>query len=461
MLGFARAVLLARFLMPEHFGVVALALFFIGLCASLRYLGLDDAFIHRQEPGEQFAATYFTLRIGLDLTVAMAVVVAAPVVQAAFPQMGGLGAVLPALACAYVLSNLSCVQETMLRKHLSFAALAKTDVLASVVMTVVAPYLAWRGYGIWALAAEHVSGAATRALLTWGPLRHWQPRLGWNRDALGELWAYGRSSWLGSNLLYVLDRLDDFWVGFALGKTPLGFYSKSYELAHYPRRVFANPVIAVFSPILARLQGDRDQLSRAFSRAAHAVIRIGCLAAGMFGSVMPEFIDLVIGEKWRPMLWTFRIMVIYAAIDPLMILVSSVFLVTGCPHELTRIRVIQAFVFIPAMVAGAALWGINGVAVAADVMLIVGAWTALRPLSSLMDFSVARLALWPAIAFTIAASAAAGVEWQWQVTSIQSALVKLLLFGTVFAGLLLCVEGRDYVEASRSAARALWKPPDS
>ena len=278
---------------------------------------------------------------------------------------------------------------------------------------------------------------------------------------MGEFWAYGRSSWLGANLLYMLNRLDDFWVGFALGKTSLGFYSKSYELAHYPRRVFANPLIVVFTPIFARLQRDRVQLSRAFSRAAYAVIRIGCLVAGMFGAVMPEFIDLVIGEKWRPMLWTFRIMVIYAAIDPFMILVSSAFLVTGYPRELTRIRVIQAVVFVPAMVAGAAFWGINGVAVAADVMLIIGAWVALRPLRRLVDFSIVRLALWPAIAFTIATLAAAGVEWQWQEISIESGLLKPLLFGAVFAGLLLCVERRDYIEASRWAARALWKSPDS
>ncbi|MGC9084118.1 MAG: oligosaccharide flippase family protein, partial [Anaerolineae bacterium] len=66
-LGFLRSVLLARLLLPEHFGLVALALFYIGLAAQLRGLGLDIALIHRQDADELFMRTYFSLRLGLDL----------------------------------------------------------------------------------------------------------------------------------------------------------------------------------------------------------------------------------------------------------------------------------------------------------------------------------------------------------------------------------------------------------
>ena len=144
-LGFLRSVLLARWLLPEHFGLVALALFYIGLAAQLRGLGLDMALIHRQDADEPFLRTYFSLRLGLDLLAFGLLLALLPLLQRAYPQMSGLAVILAVLIFVYFLSNLSQVQETLIRKNLAFSQLAATDVAASIAMTVVAPLLAWLG----------------------------------------------------------------------------------------------------------------------------------------------------------------------------------------------------------------------------------------------------------------------------------------------------------------------------
>jgi PST family polysaccharide transporter len=443
-LGFVRSVLLARLLLPEHFGVVALALFYIGLVIRLRGLGLDMALIYRQDVDEALMKTYFTFRVGLDALALGLLLVATPLLRLAYPDMLGLGAVLPMLILAYCLSNLSQVQETLLRKNLAFSRLAVTDIAASLLMTTVAPYLAWRGWGVWALVAEQVGGLGTRFLLNWGPFRQWWPKLGWDRGVGRWLWEYGKPTWAAANLGYLLDRFDDFWVGTALGETPLGYYSKSYEFARYPRRVFANPLVSVFGPIFARLQDERVRLSRAFYRSAHFILRTDFLIAGAFALVMPEFIHFVIGEKWLPMLWTFRLMLIYTVLDPLLMLIGNLMLAVGRPQEMQRVRLVQMGFFIPAVVLGAYLWGINGVALAADGMLLVGAWRYYYPLRQVVDFSLVRLAAWPGVALTVAWGAGFWVENSIRGTQWQVLLLKLGAFLLLFGGFLLVAERGDY-----------------
>jgi O-antigen/teichoic acid export membrane protein len=451
-LGFARSVLLARLLLPEHFGVVTLAMFYVALAAKLQALGLDQALIHRQDTDETIRRTYFTLRIGTVLLSSLLVVAAAPVLGYLYPAMPLLAWVLLALIGVEIVKSLSTVQETMLGKDLAFRQLAITDVVASVVMTAVAPFLAWLGWGVWALVAEQASGILARLGMTWGIFRRWSPHVGWDRAAVRWFWEYGKPTWGASNLNLLLDRFDDFWIGTTLGKTPLGYYSRAYEFARYPRRVVADSLVSVFNPVFARLQKDRLHLSQAFYRTAYIILRSGFLISGAFALVMPEFIHVVIGDQWAPMLLTFRLMLIYTLLDALLMMGGNLLFAIGRPHLVQRTTMVQALFFIPAVVLGAQFWGINGVALAADGMLVLGGMVLYRYLRQVVDFSLLRLVLWPTLALGVAWSAGLVLEAGWQVTGAwEMAIGKLVLFSGLYLTLLLALERGDALQGFRWA----------
>lgn len=449
-LGFLRSVLLARFLAPEHFGILTLALFYIGLTAQFRALGLDRAIIHRQDATEQTLGTYFTLRVATLLgslgLLSVVVLLLSHVYSSPLLPFG----ILIALAGIDLVKGLSSVQETLLSKDLAFRSLAITDIAASATMTVVGPLLAWVGWGAWALVAERASGILVRFILTWFVFGQWRPRLAWDTNVVRWLLNYGRSAWGASNLAFLLDRFDDFWIGTALGKTPLGYYSRAYEFTRYPRRVVANPLVGVFSPIFARLQADRLRLSQAFYRAAHIILRSGFLIAGAFALIMPEFINLVIGEQWAPMLLTFRLMLVYTLLDALLMLGGSLLLAIGQPQRLRHSRLIQTVFFIPAVFIGARLGGINGVALAADGMLAVGTWVLYRQLRDMVDFSLTKLSFWPLVAFIVAFGTGLWLEAStlllapWLV-----ATSKLGIFTGLYLSILAVTERGDYLKGIR------------
>ncbi len=454
-LGFARSILLARLLLPEHFGVVALALFFVSLAGQLRGLGLDRALLHRQTTQGSVYGTYLTLKLALTGGGTLLLILLAPWIARFYPQQPLLAPVMIALAGITFLGALNQIQETLLGMTLNFRALALTNVGASVVMTVVAPYLAWRGWGAWSLVAELGSGILTRSFLVWGPLRVGALRLRFNITEARWFWRYGRANWVGTNVGFLLDRFDDFWVGTTLGKTPLGFYAKAYEFARYPRRLLANPLVSVLAPVFARLQDERLHLSQAYFRLMSLLVRSGFLVGGLAVLLAPEFVFYVLGAKWMPMVRTFQLMIVYVLLDPLLMATNNLLMAVGAPQAVARARLGQLAFFVPAVVLGARWGGIEGVALAADGMLVVGGVLLHRAVRHHVDYSVLRLFGWPVVGGglgTLLALAWVGTDGVSHPQPLTVAAVKAGAYAAALGLVLLAAERRELW----SMGRALW-----
>jgi len=459
-LGFVRAVLLARLLAPEHFGVVALAAVFVNVLAQLRALSLGVAIVHHPAPDEATYRTYFSLWLGLAAGTVGLFVPLIPTVAGFYPDMPRLGSVMLALAAVDILTTVALAQDGLLTRAMRFRTVAGADVCAATAMTVCAPTLAWAGWGPWALVAEPVSGLVARTLYVWVQAPAVRPRFGWHPAAARWFWDYGRPSWLAANLEYLLMRFDDFWVGTALGNTALGFYSRAFEFAHYPRRLVAAPVGNVFLPALARLRGDRRRLSRAYTRLLSLMVRVAFWFVPLFVLAAPEFIRLLLGERWLPMQLSFQLMVVCALLDPLLWGAVRLLMALGEPGLVARGRALQLAVFVPAVVLLSRTWGIAGAALAADLKVLVGMLVLFRFARRFVDYSPRLVFFWPAVAMGTAAVLTAALPASWlPVRPATGLLVKMLLTSAVYAAVLAMGEGAQWRAGGREVWQALF--PDT
>lgn len=455
LLGFLRSVLLLRLLLPEHFGVVTLALFYLNLVAQLFGFGFDNTFIHRQDAANagRIRGVYFTLRTGAALLTLLVLALLLPLLRVAHPADPLLTPVLLALMLFTLLRGLNMSQVTILTKEMAFRQLAITDVICSVVMTLVAPTMAWLGYGVWSLVGEQLSGAITRFFLVNVHYRAWVPRPAWDWPIVRSFFHFGNRLWVSSSLDFALDRFDDWFVGSFLGSTALGYYSRAYEYAHYPRRVIANPILSVFFPAFARLQDDRLRLSRAFFRATSLMVRTGGLFTLLFVFTAPEFTPLLLGERWLPMVPTFQLMVIYTFLDPLALAASNLLVAAGHPGVLMRTRIVQMLIFVPAAVVLGLWQDIAGVAVAADIMALVGALILFRHSHRVTTYSARALWFWPLVAMLAISLLLIFTGPLWQPLPLWSRFLLKCAFIPPLYGLLLWLTEREQL---LSGMQMLW-----
>jgi len=448
-LGFIRTTLLLRLLFPEDFGTNALALLYINMVFVLFSFGYNSAFIHHTDANEIVRKTYFTLRMGSSLIGLIILVMLIPIIGNIYPDDPLLVSVMYVYVIIFSLKSYNASQITFLSKQMGFRAIAIMAVSSSISMTIVAPTMAWLGWGIWSLVADQLSGILTQFFLLTFVYRPWRPRVGMDRQTARWFWEYGKNVWMSSNINFLLNRFDDWYVGTFLGSAALGYYSRAYEYAGYPRRVIANPIIAVFFPTFAHLQGDRRRLSRAFFRAMSLMLRSGGLFSLIFILTAPEFIPLLLGEKWLPMTTTFQLMIIYTLLNPLSMGARNLLMATGFPQIVMRTRIVQGLVFVPAVFAFGSFLDIEGVALAADLMVFVGAVILFYKTTQVVDYSHKALWLWPLVAVLLTAGLVLSLTPIWEEMNLWvSWISKTVLITVVYGGVLWLTE-REQINVGR------------
>jgi O-antigen/teichoic acid export membrane protein len=443
---FMRSVLLARLLPVNVFGIYTGAGAIVGLTAVVAHFGLGGAFLHRSpetEDEEQAAAVHFTLT--LIFTVAWAALLLAGAwLYTSGPTRTAL--LVSTLTTGGI--TLAYTPRLILVRRVVHRRLALLKALNVLLTTVVALGLAWRGATLWALLATDIVSLvlAIIVLYVWRPV--WRVRLAWSPTGVRYYMQFGSRNFVSDVLLRALDKVDDLWTGVYLGATALGYYSRAYTFATYPRRILAEPVSIVAEGTYAELKENRQHLSQAFFRTNALLVRSGFFFAGCLALIAPEFTRIVLGPKWLPMLDAFRLMLVFTLLDPIKTTVAGLFIAVGVPEQVVRARFVQLVVLTAGLFLLGPPLGITGVALAVDIMLVVGIVILLLRARRYVDFSLVRLFVAPGLALLVglllarAAITLPGVlgsDWR-------TAFVKLAVFSTTFGIVLLISERQQFSE---------------
>ncbi len=433
-----RSIALARLLTPDLFGIYVFASSIISLTRPLAMFGLQGAFLYRTPTGqeEQARRVHFTLIALFGAVWAMMLAVMAlffaPEVRTALWVMVG---------ASYVLL-LTQTPRASLTRNVWFRRLALLQVVTAVATTIVAVGMAWRGFGLWSLLATDIVAAGLALLLFYGPRPVWRPRLGWSPVIVRDFLQFGGRVLGGSLLAQALDRVDDLWTGVFLGDTALGFYSRAYRFANYPRILLAKPLNQVVAGTYAQLTEDRLRLSRAFFRVNALMVRVNFALAGLLALVAPEFIVIALGARWLPMLDAFRLMLVYTLLDPIKITVASVLTASGAPEKVIHARAIQLGVLLLGLATMGPVWGITGVAIAVDLMLVVGMGILFWQARRFVDFDLKRLFAIPVLALVVGMVAAWGVIALAEVPTSPwwTGTIKATIFLSLYVAVLFLLE---------------------
>ncbi len=437
-----RSILLARWLPVDAFGSYTFAVSLVSITALFADFGLGGAFLHRSEAtsDESFgAAMHFTLTM-LFSSAWLVVMLSGIWVFAE----GEYQLTLLVLTLTTAGTQFLKTPKLILTRRVLHRRLVITQMVNLVLISAVALYLAWRGAALWALLSTNIAGLVLGVIAWYGWRPIWKPKLVWSKTAVNYFLRFGSRNFLALLLSQLLDRVDDIWAGIVLGQTSLGYYSRAYTFAAYPRNILAHPINSVTAGTYAELKDERDRLSQTFFRVNALLIRSGFLFAGLLALVAPEIITVLLGEKWLPMLSAFRLMLLYTLLDPIRLTVANLFIATGKPERVVQARIIQLIVLSLGLIGFG--WQLEGVAIAVDLMLFSGIVLLLWYARSIVDYSPRRLFLVPCFALamgliagtlgSVAAERFAMVDWI-------AGGMKGALFTAVYTGVIALLERQE------------------
>jgi O-antigen/teichoic acid export membrane protein len=294
----AFGIVMARLLVPEDFGVYAVALLVVNVLLGLNDLGLLLAVV--RWPGELrvAAGTALTLATGSSLLLyGLVFVGAAP--YAEFMGAPEATPLLRVLALTIVIDGLTTVPHGLLVRSFAQDRLARCEFAALPVGVTVGLLLALNGAGPWSLVAAYVVGNVVSALLMWiwAPLRVLP---GFDMAAARWMLTYGGPLALTSLLEYVLLNADYLVVGRVLGPVALGLYLLAYNISNWPVAIITDAVRRVSIAGFSRLEDDEARLRASFRRTFTVMVSASLPLVIALAVLAEDLVGVLYGSKWLP-----------------------------------------------------------------------------------------------------------------------------------------------------------------
>ena len=246
--------ILARLILPEYFGLVMMVTAVTAVADQFRDLGLSTVTVQRKEISHQEVSNLFWINALAGTLIALVVCALSPLVSAYYhdPRLTIITCV---LASNFVFGGLMVQHQALLARVLKLGHSATVRVLASVISTVVAVLLAWKGFGYWALVWREVLRCGLLALGMWLCFP-WIPGLPCRQTDVRALLGFGAHLSVANIVLSVGGGADRFLIGRFWGAGPVAIYRQAYQLLVLPIEQLVSPVYQVTQPGLSMLQTD-------------------------------------------------------------------------------------------------------------------------------------------------------------------------------------------------------------
>jgi O-antigen/teichoic acid export membrane protein len=292
-LGFLANLVLARLLVPEDFGLVAIGLTILNVGQVLAGTGLGSAFVAKEEPPTRTELRALT---GLQLLATGTIAAGALAIAV---SLGDDALITGVMVVALPLTAFRTGAIIHFLRRLDFLSQVKIEIGETLVYVVVALALAFAGFGAWSLAIATVARilSGTTIAVALSPLGFIVPsfRFGLLRPILGFGWRFQATG------VVQLGRETALTAGIAsVGSLSLlGMWSLGARILGIPRLV-TDAMWRVGFPAFSRLGQTEsgEDMSRLLERTVAAFATVVTLVVCPLMASSPALIPLLFGAKW-------------------------------------------------------------------------------------------------------------------------------------------------------------------
>lgn len=356
----ASIMILARLLVPEHFGLIGMVTAITVFIERFEDLGLGDAVIQRKELTHTQVSTLFWLNTSICLFIAIVVAVSGKAI-AWFYKDDRLVWITVALASNFIFSGFSIQHMALIRRRMRFDHFALIRITSTALGLGAAIWLAVLGYGYWSLVWKEIVRSLTVAVLAWF-FCSWRPGLPVRNSGVKSMLKFGGNV-TGYNIVYYLsNNLDSILLGKYFGAVPVGLYSRARQLSTMPLNPLLDPIQYVSLPALSTLQNDPAGYRNYYEKMLSVLCFLYMPIIVYIGIYAQPIIYLALGSQWMDTIPIFRFLIFSTLVSPVVVLLGLVMVSTGQSRRYLIWGLITASSTMVAFVIGIR-WGAIGLAV--------------------------------------------------------------------------------------------------
>ncbi len=296
---FVVAIILARLLDPEAYGVIALATVFMSILQVFVDSGLGSALVQKKDADEVDFSSVFYFNFLVCIVLYVMMFAAAPAI-AAFYGDPIYTPLVRVMSLALIASGFKNIQQAYVSRQMIFRRFFFSTLGGTIASAVLGVAMAYAGFGVWALAAQYLCNTVIDTLILWITVP-WRPRKLFSWKRLGGLLSYGWKLLLSSLLDTGYTNLRNLVIGKVYSSSDLAYYDQANK---YPQAVavsvIGNSISSVLLPTMSSVQDDVEHVKKMTRRSITFSLYIAAPAMLGLAACAEPLVRLVLTDKWLP-----------------------------------------------------------------------------------------------------------------------------------------------------------------
>lgn len=400
-------VVLANVLSKSDFGLVGAMLVFQAFASLFVDSGFSSALIQKKTPTETDYCTVFYFNLAMSVAIYAVLWFCAPLIADIFgdERLVSLSRV---MFLSFILNATAIVQTNRLMKQMTVARVAIGNTLGLVVSGAVGIWMAFAGYGAWAIVWQTIVLAAVKSLFLW-LTTGWVPRSRFSMASLRSVFSVGSGVMMSSFLNTVSLNVYSFIIGAYYNLVKLGCYTQADKWSKMGVMSISQILTSSFLPVLSGCQDDAERFCRMMRKmnrfTAYLVFPLMLL---LITAAEPIF-HILFGTKWDEAIVMFQILAARGIFVVLTSLYNNYILALGKSRSLIVYEIVKDVLMVAAIVVTiplgveAMIWGQLAASVIFYVYAIfeAGHLTGYRPSLMVLD----------AVPYAVIACVAMAAQW--------------------------------------------------
>ncbi len=291
-------IVLARLLLPEDFGLIAIVTIFILLANVFVQSGFNTALIQKKDADDEDFSSVFYLSFFVAGLLYVVLFLTSPFISV-FYRSPQLILILRVLSVTLFFGAFNSIQNAYVARNMMFKKLFFSSLGAIIISGTVGIATAYLGWGVWALVAQQLTNQLAVTLILWFTVK-WRPKLLFSIEKVKVLFSFGWKLLASSliNTLYM--EIRSLIIGKIYIPAMLGFYDRGQQI---PKVIVSNIDGAIQSVMLPALASQQDDKKRVKAMMRRAIMTSSFIMFPMMvglAVVAEPVVKIILTDKWLP-----------------------------------------------------------------------------------------------------------------------------------------------------------------
>lgn len=308
-------LILAWFLLPEDFGLVAMITVFFAIAHSIMDSGFSQALIRKKEVSQIDYSTAFYTNLVLGFLTYVLLFASADFI-ASFYNEPGLVVLVRVVGLVVIINSFQLVQVAALTRKLNFKIQFRVTLISSLISSIVAIYMAAMGFGVWSLVAQMLISSFAATVLYW-IINKWRPSKDFSTESLNEMFGFGSKLLVSGIIDTAFQNIYVIIIGKLFSAALVGYYFFALRIQQLIITQLTDAVQRVTYPVLSTIQDDNTALKEFYRRIIQVVTYIvfPCLIA--LAVLAKPLFSLMLKDNWLPAVPFLQLLCIAGLLYPL------------------------------------------------------------------------------------------------------------------------------------------------